>query len=221
MRRSLAALLLLAAIGGGDVRSEELPPAAALEHTDTGGGGIFDHSHSHWGILLSTLGAPNPIAGGAIYRMNPLVDLRAQVAYLPVPLSSLFASSANIEAGGQLHPFKNAFFIGAAVGWQNVFTSMNLNFSQTTTATALNLAHIYVSPVIGCLWQRPSGFLIGFDAGIQIPLVAWGGLAVTGADPAGLAGYGASLAAASVGPATHLAQLLLPQITLLRLGYVF
>lgn len=97
-----------------------------------------------------------------------------------IAFSGLFDSGANqkgvknnvsiyaFEGRGRWHPFGGAFLLGMAFGWQN-FGVTGINGRPSAEGS---LSGVYLAPHLGWMWIFDSGFTIGTEFGVQIPLGA-------------------------------------------------
>src|SRR6185436_589060 len=84
----------------------------------------------------------------------------------------------NAEGRLRWHPFRGAFFIGSAFGYQkiNADTSKDMPIGAPVNASvplniALQTSGAYIMPHFGWLWGFASrGFFMGLDLGAQIPI---------------------------------------------------
>lgn len=130
---------------------------------------------NRFGVIASIVGLPQPVGIGAFARFHDLVGVGANLGFLPGPVGSALLSAAGlngelsangVEAEARLFPFRGAFFIGGAVG------RMSLSASGTSKGApvAVAVTTLYAAPRLGWLGTFSSGFTLGLDLGLQIPL---------------------------------------------------
>ncbi len=72
---------------------------------------------------------------------------------------------------GRYHPnVESAFYFAAALGGQSVKAKKTATYSGITATPEIKVTNTFFTPKVGWLWQFRSGFNIGFDLGVQIPL---------------------------------------------------
>jgi hypothetical protein len=133
-------------------------------------------SASQVGLLLGAVGAPIPLGIEAFARFHDLLGVGLGVGLLPGALGDLALSAAGIsnasldalsfEGEVRLFPFRGAFFLGGAVGHLGV-SAAGKSHGQPVN---VDVSTIYVAPRLGWLGIWKSGFTLGLDLGVQLPL---------------------------------------------------
>lgn len=72
------------------------------------------------------------------------------------------------EAKVRWHPLDGAFFTGLAAGWQRF--KVGGSFEENSIYGAIE--RFYFTPHLGWLWVMNSGFTVGTEFGLQIPLAS-------------------------------------------------
>ena len=183
--------------------------------------------------------------------MNRSVTFALGAGGLSVPIKG--SSGASIDLGisdvqglVRWHPFHGAFFLGAALGYQAIKGSASDTFSFTVPQTngippslagnysikATAQASVdspYLTPQFGWFWVFHSGFCIGLDFGVQVPLASKTELSFTTDNPytnvvlsylEQLQQY-QNLQNQVQDAGNKVGKLVLPYTTLLRLGWMF
>jgi hypothetical protein len=120
------------------------------------------------------LGFPRPFAIEGLLKIKNVVGLGVEYSFLPkTTISDITTRFDAIALDANWYPFKGGFFIGARAGRQWLSGSATLrvlnfgSFTESADATAW-----FVNPRIGYLYTWSSGFTLGFDAGVQLPIGA-------------------------------------------------
>ena len=153
---------------------------------------------------IGGVGFPHPFAVEALVKIERVVALGAEYGFSPdITVSGVTASMWSAAGDVRVFPLRGAFFIGARVGLQH------LGASSAEYAQAVAVDTFFVNPRIGFLWTWKSGFSLGIDAGVQLPLSH----SVTGTSTA-----------MSIPQLTNVANTIggtvLPTIDLLKLGFL-
>ncbi len=174
-----------------------------------------------WQVLLN-LGLPIPATLGLQSQLTPSWSVLAAAGYLPVPLGPKGTFSAGqIELAGHYHPFANAFFLSAQLGYQLIQWQAKLSLGSLAQGAGpinsqLRLESLYLGVGLGAMWQLSEHFFLGFDLGLNFPCAASGSISMQPATPAG-----DSLVQASRDALTYFAHYPLPSLHLVRLGWSF
>ncbi len=171
---------------------------------------------------MLTLGVPVPISIGLNYLLSPHFSAMVAAGHAPIPfLLNGALAAGHVEFIGRWHPFKGVFFVWASLGYQSITYTTSLNLgtlsvdSNPVRATlALNSIYFALGP--GFLWRPASKFFLGFDLGVQIPIIPMGGISVPGDSTAG-----DSLERSATDAMSHFAGYALPRIALVRAGWIF
>ncbi len=128
------------------------------------------------GVLLGLVGAPNPLGAELFVRANDFLGFGAGVGFLPGPLGDVVLGLAGVSgaslsawsAEGEMRvfPFRGAFWLGGAFG------RMSASASGTSHGFPVNIDAnaLYLAPRAGWLATWRSGFVLGFDVGLQVPV---------------------------------------------------
>lgn len=168
MRASLYLSLALAAVAAAPKAiANESPPAVAA---------AASKRPVRIGVQLGMLSLPRPADGEVLVRFYDLVGLGVRYSFLPRALSNALLEAASVHSASvdfsalevelRLFPFQGAFFISGAAGKQ----SFGATDSNANATLALAIDSTYFAPRLGWLATWESGFALGFDLGIQVPL---------------------------------------------------
>ena len=123
------------------------------------------------------VGLPDGLRIGGSLRVKGIVSAGAAMTMVPeMMISALNASIARNggEAWLRLHPFRGAFFLGAAGGWQRTLgqgsASVETVAGNQSGEGRGSVSAVYVAPHLGFQWMIPPGITVGFDAGVEIPV---------------------------------------------------
>ncbi len=153
---------------------------------------------------IGGVGFPHPLAVEALVKIERVVAIGAEYGFSPdVTVSGVTASLWSGAGDIRVFPLRGPFFIGARVGLQH------LGASSAAYAQSVTVDTFFVNPRIGFLWTWKSGFSLGIDVGVQLPLA----YSVTGTSTA-----------MSIPQLTSVANTIggtvLPTIDLLKLGFL-
>jgi hypothetical protein len=120
------------------------------------------------------LGFPRPFAIEGLLKIKDVVGLGFEYSFLPkTTISDVTTRFDALALDANWYPFKAGFFIGARAGRQWLSGSATLrvqnfgSFTESADASAW-----FVNPRIGYLYTWSSGFTLGIDAGVQLPIAA-------------------------------------------------
>jgi len=128
------------------------------------------------GLLLGVVSVPRPVNVELQAKLWDWVGLGVSYTYLPSFISDWLLKLYNIndvsvtssswEVGLRVYPFHGSFFLGANLGVGNV----NATTTGSQQAATADVTAPFVAPRLGGLWIWNSGFALGTDAGVQIPI---------------------------------------------------
>lgn len=152
------------------------------------------------------LGAPHPLAFGLRLRYSLKLDFEAEGGLLSFGLGARRLSISHTQVSTRWFPRAGGFFLGANVGYQSVAIVGPIPITEEEGA--IRFSALYVSPGVGYEWKYTSGLTLGVGLAWQFPLVSSGAF-YQGDVPDSRR----SLA--------RIAGLPLPNLTLLKLGWMF
>ncbi|HSO38289.1 MAG TPA: hypothetical protein VLT33_37430 [Labilithrix sp.] len=122
--------------------------------------------------VLGGIGFPRPLALEGLVKIDRVVGLGVEYSLLPkTTFGSVETSFWAIAADARVFPFRNGFFIGMRAGRQVLSASASFSAGALGTLTESARAETwFLNPRLGFLWTWRSGFTVGIDAGVQIPL---------------------------------------------------
>jgi len=122
--------------------------------------------------VLGGIGFPRPLTIEAMLKVKRVLALGAEGGFLPtLSVSGVDTSVWSLAGDVRVFPFQGAFFVGVRVGYQHLGASTTVNVPSVVSASeSVSLDSVYVNPRLGFLWTLRSGFTIGIDAGVQVPL---------------------------------------------------
>ena len=169
MKKTLSALLLSVTLLTASVVTVPL-------HADgDGGGGSYGKTSGLLGpVVLGpkvTVGLPLPLRFGLEGKWDNLVGFSFDYGFFPKLTFddvSIYASSWAIAA--RYYPWQRAFYLGLAFGSQTLTGTKTEVFSgESITATA-DYSTPFLTPQIGWRWCFASGFFLGMELGVQLPI---------------------------------------------------
>ena len=132
--------------------------------------------HNRLGVLFGLVGLPQPVGVSGLVKVHDLLGVGGGVGILPGPLGAALLGLAGVNDGqlsswavegeARLFPFRGAFWLGGAVGRM----SLSASGQSKGTPAAVEVTTLYASPRLGWLGVWGSGFTLGLDLGVQIPL---------------------------------------------------
>jgi hypothetical protein len=166
----------------------------------------------HFGAIAG-VGFPRPLAIEGAITVKRYFLVGGEYSMLPkISVSGVDTMMWALAADARVFPFGGAFFIGVRGGRQHA--------TARATATVANLGSLtesidvdtwFVNPRIGFAWTWSSGFTLGVDVGVQIPVKSQ----VTTSLP------DAAMADSRVTTTTDLlGKKVLPTVDLLRVGFL-
>ena len=168
--------------------------------------------------FLAGVGFPRPIGAEVLLKIADTVTLGGE--YSVMPATTVGAVTVGYRAYAfdlRIHPLKGAFFIGAKLLRQHL--DSNGTVTNTTTGTSysgsMTVDTWFVNPRMGLLWTWSSGFSLGMDAGLQIPMSHTESLSVPALPP------GTELPSSVTSVPDTFGKKVLPTVTLLQLGLLF
>jgi hypothetical protein len=162
---------------------------------------------------IGGVGFPRPLSVEGLVEIDRRLALGLEYGALPrISISSVDATMNALDLDVRFFPLRSPFFLGAAVGRQQV----DLSASATVPTVGVLSEQVsaetwFITPRVGVLWTASWGLTLGADAGVQIPVSA----TVTSSDPSLLA-----LSPSASDAARWLGKGVLPSVNLLRLGLV-
>jgi hypothetical protein len=200
-----------------------------------------------WGGSLA-LGFPHPFFAGLEYRHDASWSggVGFGGAYFPDVLWDGDVHNVNVLAAdvrARWHPWQGAFFVGLAAGVQRIDDGASVMVPVTVTSPSGNqvfntvsslsasITSVYLTPHVGWMKVYESGFLLGFEAGLQVPISMHNSLDTETTDDGGLTTVGINdivntsqyiNARGKVSDAIHdIGTLPMPYFTVARVGWMF
>lgn len=121
------------------------------------------------GILLGLLSLPRPVEAEVAVKLGDYFAIGGQYSMLPnmtFPGKDAKAKFSAIQGTLRTFPFGGAFYLGVNGGIQTLTASM----SEGDLAVESDMSSPIIAPQLGWLWTWDSGFTLGLNFGVQIPL---------------------------------------------------
>jgi hypothetical protein len=165
---------------------------------------------------VAGVGFPHPLAIEALVKVERVLAVGLEYSVLPTTnIGGVETKFWALAGDARVFPFKNGFFIGLRGGRQVLSARATASLGALGTYSESGAAETwFVNPRIGFLWTWRSGFTIGFDAGVQVPI----GPTLTTTLPAGLLPQVDSTVATI---ANTFGNEVTPTVDLLRIGFLF
>lgn len=217
------ALALLLGTGSASAAEAGLEPAppAALAPIPAAEAPIKDQATKegeeaerpvHFGAIAG-VGFPRPLAIEGAITVKRYFLVGGEYSMLPkINVSGVDTMMWALAADARVFPFGGAFFIGVRGGRQHATARATATVANLGSLTeSLDVDTWFVNPRIGFAWTWSSGFTLGVDAGVQIPVKSQ----VTTTLP------DAAMADSRVTTTTDLlGKKVLPTVDLLRVGFL-
>lgn len=197
--------------------SETNPQAAAPQDRPADPAPQEDEDDEPFRIgAIAGIGFPRPLAIEGMIEVGGVLALG--IEYSTMPKTSIMGVDTRFWAlagDARLFPFKGGFFIGLRGGRQVLTASTTIDLGAYGAYAQSGAAETwFVNPRIGFLWTWSSGFTVGIDAGVQIPI----GPSLTTTLPAGLP---PQVDATIASVANTFGNGVTPTVDLLRVGFLF
>jgi hypothetical protein len=134
-------------------------------------------TRGHLGLVVGASGLEQPVHAEVALRFaSGFLSARFGGGLVPGAVGAAMLSAVGVnggaltswsaEAGLAVHPFGGSFFLGATAG------HLSLSASAPTALGAVNISAntLYVTPRLGWMAVWDSGFMLGFEAGAQLPI---------------------------------------------------
>jgi len=173
----LSATILLLAATAGAAPEPSTPPATKAPPKPDADHGLLGPVRLGPSIGV---GAPEALQVGALVTYARVVGVSFAWGTLPkvaVPGTggaTITRSSLEVDLRG--YPFRGPFFVGVGLGHARTRGSMDAAIRAYRTnipaSASARMEATYLSPKLGVLFVTRSGFAIGADAGVEIPISA-------------------------------------------------
>jgi len=133
------------------------------------------------GLLVGIISIPRPVSFELFVKVHNLIGIGVGYNLLPSALGDWLLSiggvhNASVESSAwdvdlRVFVLRGSFFVGTSLGHQSVSASYTANLQQYGNLPLTgDLSSFYLTPRLGWLWIWSSGFSMGVDAGVQIPI---------------------------------------------------
>lgn len=128
------------------------------------------------GPVATAIGAPSPFRVGIEAKYEDLAALVADYGFLPsLSLGDYGVKYNSWRITGRFHPFRGAFYVGVGFGHQSFTGTLTRNESVAAIFTGpvtyqIDIDATLLVPQVGWQWEWESGFFLGMELGVQIPL---------------------------------------------------
>ena len=124
-----------------------------------------------FGPKITALGLPLPFRVGLEAKWNNLFGLSFDYNFFPsIAFSGVSIKGTGWNLAARYYPWSRAFYVGAGFGSQTVSGSQPTVILTQTRNVGVDFKSTIFSPQIGWRWVWSSGFFLGLEAGVQIPL---------------------------------------------------
>lgn len=134
-----------------------------------------------FGFMLTPLvSVPHPLYLDLNYRIFPKLSIAIGGGGLVLApkISDLKSTKLGILAGDirlRWHPWGRSFYMGVKGGMQKVFARatkpiLESSYGNVETTAEVSLKYPFATPHMGWMWMWNSGFTLGFEFGVQVPM---------------------------------------------------
>lgn len=176
----------------------------------------------HFGPRVA-LGLPTPLQIGLEGFWNPRIRFFIAQGFLLLPLrsGSLVFGTASVDFGMRFFPLNRWLSLGLAGGYRRLQVSADVSSVKVDGEKIANritaILHTYqLSPTVGVSWRFHPQWELSADLGAQIPIFFTGGMTVEDTQ-----GSTETIGSGVVNPLARIAGLFLPQVTLIRLTWLW
>ena len=171
------------------------------------------------------IAVPQPLKLGVEAYVNPSIRPIFNLGYIKVPLGkNRSVTAASVEAGARFSPWAKWNFFGASLGYRHLNLTTDISAFKIEDESLASLASVdlntfYFAPTWGCRFALTQRLFIGFDLGLQIPLISSGSLKLEDLQSGQNSDNNERLRIDSDLSMSRVAGLLIPQVTLVRLTW--
>lgn len=140
--------------------------------------------------------------------------------------SGRYFNAFSLQAGARYSPREGLpYFASAALGYRSLGVTLDMsNYTIDGVApanqAAVNLYTLHAQLAVGAEWKISRRLALGFDLGVQIPVLGWGGMNLLNTATGENSSNSATLAVDGSTAIGRWARLILPQATLIRLTWL-
>jgi hypothetical protein len=157
-------------------QGDSRPPKAPVGSASEAQASEESHRTLRVGLTVGLISIPRPISVEVQVKLWDWFGVGASYNYLPGFVSDLLLNAYDIhnvtvtstswELALRAYPFRGSFYLGTNIGVGSVTASTTGNLQ----AARADVTNPFITPRLGWLWIFGSGFTLGFDLGVQIPL---------------------------------------------------
>ncbi|MBI2395836.1 MAG: hypothetical protein HYV09_40100 [Deltaproteobacteria bacterium] len=165
--------------------------------------------------LFGAAGFPSPVSVGALVTIDQRFLFGVEYGFLPIAqIAGVDVTYRSWSADARWFPFRGGpFFVGVRAGRQHLAGSKTVTVSGWGSATGSTTADSwYVNPRLGLFRMWDSGFFVGADVGLKLPL---------GHSYAESVPYGQAMPEGVTAVRDTMSAKVIPTVTLAQLGFAF
>ena len=124
------------------------------------------------GGFIGGVGFPRPLAIEGLLKFDRILAVGLEVSAMPqLTIGTVQTNFWGMAGDVRLFPFRGAFFLGMRAGRQYMSGTSSVSDGNLGTINQTASADTwFVNPRLGFLYTWKSGFTLGIDAGIQLPV---------------------------------------------------
>jgi hypothetical protein len=224
-KRFMIALAFAAAISIAASRADDetAPENAPLPALDEGYGKTQGVAGPvTFGPSLTLLGLTRPFSIGLEGKYRDRAGAAFFYGFLPeLKLSGVSVKYSSWDARVRWYVFRGSFFAGLGYGKQNLEASKTETIQAQSVTGNLKMDTSYIIPHVGWHWVWTSGFFMGMDLGIQLPISRSQTFSSTAPAALQASAEYRSLESKVNDEANKIGKIPLPLLTLLKVGFLF
>ncbi len=125
------------------------------------------------GVLLGLVSVPRPINVEVSLKPNEFLGLGVGFSMIPeVTISDFSANMYAVNAVGRIFPFQGAFYLGLGAGIQTMGVEADDVIQGERYTGSVDHTAFFLTPQLGWLWIWDSGFALGLNVGVQVPVTS-------------------------------------------------
>lgn len=135
--------------------------------------GIFGDTPLTVGPKVTALGFPSPFRAGIEAKWDNTFGIGFDLGSLPpTGVANSRVAVTTYTGAVRYYPWRGPFYFGLGVGKQNIEGSRPASYSGYSYVVTVKADSILLAPQVGWRWVWESGFYLGLEAGLQVPLAS-------------------------------------------------
>jgi hypothetical protein len=206
--------------------TESAPPSASaeLQSIEAAAPATASRPLPAWEVFIAS-GFPNPANVGVSKAIHPQAEVSLAAGLFSIsPSASRKLRVFNVDSAIRYRIADGPFFAAMVARYQSVGLDTPIPLGDGNDGgegSGIAIQGLYIVPKLGCRWMIGSRLSIGFDIGVQLPVIAGGKISVSAGDIATAddQAKAESLQRSSERVAGRFARMPIPNLTLFQLGW--